>query len=36
MKGIQDYPVGLNAFKVIHSFIFMFKQPKRRIKKTAA
>ena len=36
MKCVLDYSVGINAFKVIHSFFFStFKRPKRRIKMAA-
>ena len=34
MKRVQDYPVGLNAFKLFTHFS-TFKQPKRRIKMAA-
>ena len=32
LKRVQDYPVDLNAFKVIHSFFSTFKEPKRQVK----
>ena len=33
--GMYEAHLGLNAFEVIHSFLFTFKQPKRRIKMAA-
>ena len=35
MKGISNYPVNLNAFKAIPPFVYVFKQPKRRIRTAA-